>query len=160
MPVLWQFRQILESFDTGSIIQGAYMEVTEQKKKKNVYIRKCCLQNIKMSDTRWAFFFNSMGSKKTKSCFLTLSRLEQSATYQSIFRNLTKVVVPLSMCHRNLLKGGCHQCEVLIVYLEKARAGENIACKAYVRWQVWTLGPLNRQVKVYHATFKVKFKYS
>ena len=74
------------------------------------------------------FFFNSMGSKKTKSCFLTLSRLEQSATYQSIFRNLTKVVVPLSMCHRNLLKGGCHQCEVLIVYLEKARAGENISC--------------------------------
>ena len=56
VPVLWQFRQILESFDTGSIIQGAYMEVTEQKKKKNVYIRKCCLQNIKMSDTRWAFF--------------------------------------------------------------------------------------------------------
>ena len=44
------------------------------------------------------FFFNSMGSKKTKSCFLTLSRLEQSATYQSISRNLTKVVVPLTMC--------------------------------------------------------------
>ena len=54
VPVLWQFRQILESFGTGSIIQGAYMEVTEQ---KNVYMRKCCLQNIKMSDTRWAFFF-------------------------------------------------------------------------------------------------------
>ena len=64
------------------------------------------------------------------------------------------------VCHRILLKGGCHQCEVLIVYLEKARAVENIGCKAYVRWQVWTLGPLNRQVKVYHATFKAKFKGS
>ena len=55
------------------------------------------------------------------------------------------------MCHRYLLKGGCHQCAVIIVYLEKARAGENIACKDYVRWQVWTLGPLNRQMKVYHV---------
>lgn len=46
------------------------------------------------------------------------------------------------------------------MYLEKARAGENIGCKAYVRWQVWTLGPLNRQVKVSHATLKAKFKGS
>ena len=66
VPVLWQFRQILESFDTGSIIQGAYMEVTEQKKKKkNVYIMKCCLQNLKMSKICWACF-NNMGPKKTK----------------------------------------------------------------------------------------------
>ena len=62
------------------------------------------------------------------------------------------------MFHRNLLKGGCHQREAIIVYLEKARDGENIVCKDYVRWQVWTLGPLNRQVKVYHATFKAKLK--
>ena len=58
------------------------------------------------------------------------------------------------MCHRYLLKGGCHQCEVIIVYLEKARDGENIACKDYVRWQVWTLGPLNRQMKVYHVPLR------
>ena len=64
------------------------------------------------------------------------------------------------VCHRNLLKGGCHQCGVIIVYLEKARDGENIVCKDYVRWQVWTLGPLNRQVKVYHVPFKAKFKCS
>ena len=38
-----------------------------------------------------------MGTEKTKSCFLTLARLEQSATYQRIFRKLTKVVVPFTM---------------------------------------------------------------
>ena len=42
--------------------------------------------------------FNSMHTKRTKSCLLTLSRLEQSATYQRIFRNLTKVAVPFAMC--------------------------------------------------------------
>ena len=64
-----------------------------------MYMRKCCLQNMKISDTHWAFFFffNSMGTEKTKSCFLTLARLEQSATYQRIFRKLTKVVVPFTM---------------------------------------------------------------
>ena len=36
MHVLWQFSQTLESFDTGSIIQGAYLEATEPKK-KSVY---------------------------------------------------------------------------------------------------------------------------
>ena len=80
MRVLWQFSQILESFDTASIIQGAYLGDTKPKKKKNVYMRKCCLQNIKMFQTRWACF-NNMGTK-TKSCFLTLSRLEKSATYK------------------------------------------------------------------------------
>ena len=51
--------------------------------------------------------------------------------------------------HRNLLKGGCHQREAIIVYLEKARVGENIACKHCVRWQVWTLGQVSSQVKVF-----------
>lgn len=37
MRVLWQFSQILESFDTASIIQGAYLEATKPKKKKSVY---------------------------------------------------------------------------------------------------------------------------
>ena len=64
------------------------------------------------------------------------------------------------VCHRNLLKGGCYQSEVTIVYLEKARAGENIACKDYVRWQVWALDPLSSQVKVYLVPFKVKVKCS
>ena len=36
--------------------------------------------------------FYNMGTKKTKSCFSTLSRLDQSSTYQRIFRILTKVV--------------------------------------------------------------------
>ena len=52
----------------------------------------------KNSDTHWDFFFNSMCTVKTKSWFLTLCRLEQSATYQRIFRNLTKVEVPFAMC--------------------------------------------------------------
>ena len=64
------------------------------------------------------------------------------------------------VCYKHLFKGRCHHCEVIILYLEKDRAGENIACKDYVRWQVWTLGPLNRQVKVYHVPFKAKFKCS
>ena len=37
---------------------------------------------------------------------------------------------------RMLFKGECHQSEVVIVYLQKARDGENIACKDYVSWQV------------------------
>ena len=64
------------------------------------------------------------------------------------------------VCHRNLFKGGCHHCEVIILYLEKGRAGENIVCKDYVRWQVWILGPLNTQMKVYCVPFQVNFKYS
>ena len=46
------------------------------------------------------------------------------------------------------------------MYLEKDRAGENIAFKDCVRWQVWTLAPLSRQVKVYHFSVKVKVKCS
>ena len=38
VPVLWQFRQILESFDTGSIIQGEPIRsLPSKKKKKCVY---------------------------------------------------------------------------------------------------------------------------
>ena len=41
MRVLWQFSQILESFDTASIIQGAYLGDTKPKKKK-----KCVYEEI------------------------------------------------------------------------------------------------------------------
>ena len=64
------------------------------------------------------------------------------------------------VCYKHLFKGRCHHCEVIILYLEKDRAGENIACKDYVRWQVWILGTLNTQVKVYFLRFQVKVKYS
>ena len=33
------------------------------------------------------------------------------------------------------------------MYLEKARAGENIAFEDYVRWQLWTVGPLSKTVE-------------
>ena len=68
VPVLWQLRQILESFDIGSLIQGGPIWKLQSKKKKtqkHVYMRKCCLQNLKMSKICWACF-NNMGPKKTK----------------------------------------------------------------------------------------------
>ena len=42
MRVLWQFSQILESFDTASIIQGAYLGDTKPKKKK----KKCVYEEM------------------------------------------------------------------------------------------------------------------
>lgn len=68
MRVLWQFSQTLESFDTGSIIQGAYLEATEPKKKKSVYKEMLPPEYKKMFQTCWACL-NSMGTEKTKSCF-------------------------------------------------------------------------------------------
>ena len=37
VPVPWQFRQILESFDTGSIIQGEPMYIGYKPSKKCIY---------------------------------------------------------------------------------------------------------------------------
>ena len=42
----------------------------------------------------------------------------------------------------------------------KAKGSENIAFEDYVRWQVWTVGPLSSQVKVYRVPLKVKIKCS
>lgn len=46
------------------------------------------------------------------------------------------------------------------MYLTKPRAGENVAFKDCVRWQVWTLAPRSRQVTVYRFPLKVKVQCS
>ena len=61
--VLWQFRQTLKSFDTGCLIQGR--PIWKLLTKNTVHMKKCCLQNLKMSKICWACF-NNMGPKKTK----------------------------------------------------------------------------------------------
>ena len=47
--VLWQFRQTLKSFDTGCLIQGR--PIWKLLTKNTVHMKKCCLQNLKMSKT-------------------------------------------------------------------------------------------------------------
>ena len=54
VTVLWQFRQILETFDTGRLIQGR--PIWKLSTKNTVYMRKCFLQNLQMSETCWACF--------------------------------------------------------------------------------------------------------
>ena len=56
-------------FETGSLIRG--WPIWKLSNKNTVYMRKCFLQNLQMSKTCWACF-NSMGTKKPKSCFWTL----------------------------------------------------------------------------------------
>ena len=59
MPILWQFKHMLQSFDTVSSIQVASMDVTEQYIYIYIYIyiyEERFPPEYKNSDTHWDFF--------------------------------------------------------------------------------------------------------